>query len=254
MRSLKIVAILVLLCFVALFAFGCVEDFSYTTYVDDVGAVHREYLVRYDASAEDAEQVKEEVVRVMRRYVFDQGFADYAEIDTDVDGEVCLYLIFPSQTDYEIAFGYTGREANEPLVPVKKGIIDRYDIEYPTYLTQRNVDYVRTLLSEEYADVPFTCEFYFTYGTTSKTTTSNGEVKEENGIFYHTWKLEPGVSLDAVISVYSWNVVALISIIISVFVLSLAIIFVIIIINKKKNRKVTRVPDQWTDDIGAHAE
>ncbi len=254
MRSLKIVAILILLCFVALFAFGCVEDFSYTTYLDGVGAVHREYLVRYDASAEDAEQVKEEAVRVLRRYVLDQGFADYAKIDTDVNGEVLLSLVFPSQTDYEIAFGYTGREANEPLVPAKKGLIDRYDMTYPSYLTQKNIDYVRTLLSEEYADVPFTCEFYFTYGTTGKTTKSNGEVTEENGIYYHTWKLEPGEPLDAVISIYSWNVVALISIIISVFVLSLAIIFVIIIINKKKNRKASRVPDQWTDNAEPRAE
>lgn len=254
MRALKAAAILILLCLVALFAFGCVETFTYTTYVDKSGSMHCEFLVTYDASAGDAEEVKEQTVRTMRRYVLERGLTDYAAIDAGVDGEVCLALTFPSQTEYEIVFGYTGREENEVAVPAKKGFfVNRYDYETANYLTDANIQYFRTLLSEEYADVPLTCDFYYTYGTTSKTTTSNGEVKEKNGIYYHTWKFEYGQPSDAVISVYGLNGVVLILGIISVFVLSLAIIFVIIFINKKKSKGL-RPSDEETDNMETPAE
>ena len=58
-------------------------------------------------------------------------------------------------------------------------------------------------------------------------------MEERDGIYYHTWKLNYGEDADIVITKYAPNGVILMSIVISIFVLSLAIIFVIIFITRK---------------------
>ncbi len=244
MRALKILAILLLLSVVCLAAFGCAESFTYAEYIDEHGEVHHDFLLVYDVSDDDAEIFKEQAKKTMIAYVENKGFMQYAAIDDSVEGEVTLHLTFPSLTDYYIACGYTGREENEPNVPAEKGIINRYDTEKSSYLTEASVNFVRSLTEEEYKDFPVLCDFYYTYGTTSKTTESNGTVKKVGDVYYHTWKLDETSPTKMVISTYSLNGVILVSIIISVFVLSLAVIFVIIIINNKKNKRARADEDE----------
>lgn len=249
MKALKIVAILLLLSVVCLAAFGCAESFTYAEYIDEHGEVHHDFLLVYDVTEEDAATVKEQAKKTMLAYVETKGFKEYAAIDDSIDGEVTLHLTFPSVTDYYIACGYTGREENEPNVPAEKGIINRYDTEKSSYLTEASMDFVRSLTEEEYRDFPVLCDFYYTYGTTSKLTESNGEVKKVGNVYYHTWKLDYGSPTNMVISTYSLNGVIVISAIISVFVLSLAVIFVIIIINGKKNKRARAAEDEASTPI-----
>ncbi|MBR5987322.1 MAG: hypothetical protein IK037_02025 [Clostridia bacterium] len=252
MRGVKIVAILLLLLSIALLCFGCGESFTYTEYVDGGGNVYREFLFRYGAEAADAEEVKTQAVRAMQRYVSNREFEEYATIDSSVDGEVLLLLYFSSLTEEYIAFGYTGREENDPLEPTKKGVLNRYDVEFDSYLSESNINHVRDLVEEEFKDFPLTCDFYYTYGTTYKSIRSNGDVKEENGIYYHTWKIEYDKPANIVLTEYALNGVVLFSGIILLFVLSLAVIFAIIFINKKKNRDFrASAEDAVTEEDGA---
>lgn len=253
MKGVKVAAILLLAIVLCMTAVGCAQSFTYTEYTDNQGEVHRDFLLVYDPAASDAAEVKEKAVQAMRTYVQARDLTDYAVIDDRVDGEVALYLTFPSITDYYIVLGYTGREENEPTKPTVKGFINRYDLQKESFVTQSNVDFVRALLSEEDRDFPLSCDFYYTYGTTSKTTTSNGEIKEKGGVYYHTWKLKYDEPADMVISVYSPNGIILMSVIISIFVLSLAIIFVIIFIVNKKN-KGKDASEPFTESVQDGAE
>ena len=249
MKALKVVAVLLLLGLVALLCFGCGESFSYTEYVDDGGGVHREFLFTYDKDAADAETVKEQAIRVMEEYVSDQELEKFATINSSVDGAVCLYLDFPYLTDYYVAYGYTGREENEPSEPTKKGFVERYDVKKESYLSAENVAYVRSLVEDAFKDFPMDCDFYYTYGTTYRSVKSNGEVEKQDGIYWHTWKIEYGKPTDIKLISYALNGVLVISAIILVFVLSLAVIFAIIFINKRKNRNF-----RATEEIVSEAE
>lgn len=236
MRKFKVVAILLLTATIALLFCGCAKSFTYTHYIDLDGAVHHEFLLVYDPTSVDAAVVKEQTIQTMQAYVEDNGFSEYARITTDVEGEILLSLDFPSATDYYIATGYTGRDANEPSVPTKKGVIERYEsVDTTSYLTEENITYVRLLTDEDYRYFPLDCDFYYTYGTTSKLTRSNGEREERDGVYYHTWKLKYGEPSEIKLTTYYPNATALVLIVISIFILSLAVIFVIIFINKKKH-------------------
>ena len=239
MKLLKVALILILLTTIALTAFGCARSFTYTYYVDSVGAVHRDYLLVYDRDALDAEIVKEQAIRAMENYIFSQKLEDYARVITDVEGEVKLEITFPSATEYYIFLGYTGKEENEPLEPTASGFLNRYDENLSSFLTESNIALARTVTSEEYRDFLLNCEFYQVYGTTSKLTSSNGEVEEKDGVYYHKWKVQYGEDADMKISRYSLNGVLLFSIVICVFVLSLVAIFVIIFIKRKKDERGT---------------
>ena len=249
MKPLKVTLMLLILGAVALLTFGCAADsFTYTYYVDGNGDVHEDFLLLYDKDADDASDVKQQAIAAMSNYVLAQDFGDYAKITDEVEGEVRLELTFPSMTDYYIALGYTGREPNDPLVPTEKGFIDRYEVKHASYLNENNVEYVRSLVSEEYSDFPLEqCDFYYTFGTTSKLTTSHGDVEEKDGVYYHTWKVNYGEDPNMVLTAYSPNGVIVLSIIISIFILSLAVIFVIIIINRKKKDKL-RAAEVATED------
>ena len=251
MKTVKLIAIILLLAMIALFAFGCGESLTYTFYVDDVGEVHCDYLFRYDAESSDADTVKSQAMIVMKTFVENNGYNDYAVISTDTVGEVSLKLTFPSLTDYYIAIGYTGREENEVNKTSKVGLFNRYDFREESYLTENNIAYVRALTSAEYRDFPLDCDFYYTYGTTSKMTRSNGEVREENGIYYHTWKLEYGEPADILISKYGINGWIVFSAAISLFVLSLVVIFVIIFIKHRKNKRFyVAMGDAESEEVG----
>ena len=237
MRAAKVLTIILLTVLVAVLFVGCAQSFTYTHYVDTDGGVHFDFLLIYDQTSADAEIVKEQTVTAMRTYAEENGFNEYASISTEVDGEVSLSLTFPSVTDYYIVLGRTGREENEPNVPTEVGFINRYDsVEDEGYLTENNIEYVRSLTDAVYRDFPLECDFYYTYGTTSRLTRSNGEVQLRDGVYYHTWKLTYGEPQDIRISTYSVNGVILMVVIISVFVLSLAVIFVIIYITDRKKR------------------
>ena len=253
MKAIKIICVLLLLLVLSLLAFGCAESFTYTEYIDSDGAVHREYLLVYDKEAEDAAEVKAQAVHAMQNFVAAKGVAEYATITDTVEGEVLLHLTFPSITDYYVALGLTGREENTPIEATEKGFIERYDMEIDSYLTDNVIEYVRELVSEEYADFPLACDFYYTYGTVYRTVKSNSdEVKKQDGIYYHTWKLEYGKPANMVITSHYPNGVILICITISVFVLSLIVIFAIIFINKKKNmRLIAAAEDALPTEDGA---
>ncbi len=249
MKLLKVVLILLILTTVALTAFGCAKSFTYTFYVDGFGAVHRDYLLVYEKDALDAEKVKEQAILAMENYIFASNLEKYARVITDVDGEVKLEIEFPSATEYYIAFGYTGKEDNEPLEPTESGFLDRYDEEISSFLTESNVDLARSLMSEEYRDFLLDCDFYQVYGTTNKLTTSNGEVEEKDGVYYHKWKVAYGEDADMRITRYSLNGMLLFSLLICVFVLSLIAIFVIIIVKRKKSKISAEIPPTDGDGV-----
>ena len=237
MKFWKALLIVLLLLICTLSLCGCAESFTYTYYIDGVGAVHVEYLLVYDKESSQAAEVRDQAAAVMKHYVENNGYNDYATISTDVEGEVRLSLYFSSVTDYYIALGYDGREENEPIEPTKIGVMNYYEIERTSYLTENKVAYVRSMTAEEYRDFPMDCNFYYTYGTTSKLTDSNGEKTEKDGVYYHTWKLTYGEESDMELYVYSPNVAIWFSIFISIFILSLVAIFVIINIKRKKDIK-----------------
>lgn len=242
MKRLKLLALTLLSGLCLMLFCACAETFTVTSYTDAAGAVHREYLLTYDAAAEDAAEVKEETLSVMRSFIDWRSLADYAVIDDSVEGQVTLRVVFPSATDYYIYLGYTGREENEAVEPTKRGFVDIYDTEIETYLTEQTKEDIRFLMNESYRDLPWDIEFYYRYGTTSRTLKSNGKQTEENGIYFHTWRLDMNGDADMRIRSYHLNAVYLYLIVISVFVLSLAIIFVIIYINKRKEKRRAAEP------------
>ena len=65
-------------------------------------------------------------------------------------------------------------------------------------------------------------------------------MEERDGIYYHTWTLAPDTAQDIVITQYGLNGVLVYVVTISVFVLSLAVIFVIIKYSDKRNKAVFR--------------
>ena len=256
MKWIKVLLILMVLMMVALFAFGCAaESFTYTYAVDDKGAVHLVYLLVYDAESEDASIVKEQALYAMDNYVESCGFEEYATISDDVEGEVRLELLFPTVTDYYIAYERTGREPNEPISPTKVGFINRYDEHITSYLNENEIEMVRSLVSEDYRDFSLEyCDFYYTFGTSNKLTTSEGKREEKDGMYYYTWKLQYGEETeDMVVTEYYPNGMILFSIVISVFILSLALIFVIIIIKRKKEDKL-RATEVAAGDIAERGE
>ena len=101
-------------------------------------------------------------------------------------------------------------------------------------MTERNIEEIRSLSDEAYRDFSLTSSFYYTYGTTNRSTISNGERTEKDGVYYHTWKIEPGQDDKMAIRIYGLNVTLIYLIAISIFVLSLAVIFAIIYFKKRK--------------------
>lgn len=234
----KIAAVLILVLLIAVLLCGCAESFTYTEYTDGSGAVHREYLLLYDKDDADAKAIRDQAILVMERYVEKNSLKEYSTIDSATEGQVLLTVVYPSMTDYYIANGYTGREENAPQpTPVQSGIVNVYDRDVSSYLTEKNVTEVISLMDEAFREMPWTTAFYYRYGTTNKTLESNGEKSEENGIYFHTWQIALGEDPGMKIRVRALNGVAVYSVVIAIFVLSLAIIFVIIYVNKRKEKR-----------------
>lgn len=238
MRFLKIVAILMLLGLTVFLLCGCGESFVYKTYTDEMGGIHKEYWFTYDKEASDAEEVKAQAKSIMKRFVSDRDLADYAVIDDSTEGQVVLYLYFPSATDYQIALGNTGREKPEEDADRWEGAYVVSDAQLSSYLDTETISEVRGFADEEYADFPLEGTFYYVYGTPYASIRSNGETVQEDGIYYHTWQLYPDSPTQMRLRAYSPNGVILYASIILLFVLSLIVIFVIIYINKKNQRKM----------------
>lgn len=243
---LLLILIVVLLC-------GCAESFTYTYYLDNSGAVHMDYRFTYDASAEDAEIVKAEAERIVDKLVVGNDWKDISEVDTDTAGVVELRVTYPSLTDYEISSGTTGKEPNKIVAHENEGVLVKYTSTSEDYYSDRFVENVRSILGEGYETVSFSgCDFYYVYGTRYRTTKTNADsVEKRDGIYFHTWKLEPDTKQDIIVMQYGLNGILLYVITISVFVLSLAIISVIIVINNRRNkavfRSVTSVSTEKTD-------
>ena len=242
MRKWKLFAVLLLFALLSAVLFGCVQSVSVTQFLDGVGGFHREILVTYDVNAEDAQTTQTRIKNVMMRYVEQSVLSDYAEISEETAGEVLLDLSFSSLDEYYIWLGYTGREENEVETPTKKGVVNAYDRTLDSYLTERNVDMVRSLADEDCRDFTLDAAFYYTYGTTNRSTISNGERSEKDGVYYHTWRLDPENPSEMKIRIYGLSVVAVYLIAISIFVLSLAIIFAIIYFNRRKEKKRAVAP------------
>ena len=237
----KIALILLLLGVIALLLGGCAKTFTFTYYIDDADAVHREYRLEYDAEAEDAETVKTETIRCFDAFAEEQGWSDYATVDAETAGVVELQVVFPSVAEYYVALGYTGKEPNEPQERTTKGILYVYDSVSSNYYSWEAIAYARSLLGAGYEEADFTgCELYYVYGTRFASTKSNADKVEvgDDGIYYHAWKLEAGEEKDIDIKQYTLNGVLLYGVIISLFVLSLIVIFVIIYWTEKKNKEI----------------
>ena len=242
MRKLRLTAAILLSLLVAMLCVGCVESVSVTQFVDGGGSLHRSIVVSYDAKAVDAEDNRQVIKDVMLRYVDSHELADFATVSDANEGKVSLDLLFSSLDDYYLWLGYTGREENERETPSKTGIVNAYDREIESYLTEKNIEEVRALLDEQYRDFPLTAKFYYTYGTTNRSTISNGTRSEKGGIYYHTWEIDPDQPNKMMIRLYGLNVTAIYLIAISIFVLSLAVIFVIIYLIKRKERIHAALP------------
>lgn len=236
MRKAKILVLILLSVLVMVVCVGCVDTIYVTQYFDGNGKVHRDFLVVYDLNAPDAPALRVEIKKVMSRYVELHDLSEYATISEEVEGEIRMNLLFPSLEDYYMWLGYTGKEENTPETPSKKGVVNAYDRTINSYLTESNVEEIRSLVDEAYRDFSLTSSFYYTYGTTNRSTISNGERTEKDGVYYHTWKIEPGQDAWMTIRIYGLNVTLIYLIAISIFVLSLAIIFVIIYFKKRKEK------------------
>ena len=239
MRKLPFVCLLLVLSVILLC--GCGQSFTYTFYVDGAGAVHQEIRFEYDADAESADIVKAEAERIVAELIIRNDWSEVAEVDSDTEGVVELRVVYPSVTDYYIALGYTGKEENELPDSETHGLLTAYSTSQSFYSDDFETK-ARALLGEGYETVSFAgCDFYYVYGTRYRTTKTNADsVEKKGGIYYHTWKVSPGEEQDIVITQYGLNAILLYVLIISLFVLSLAVIFVIIIYNGRKNKAVFR--------------
>ncbi|MBP5405274.1 MAG: hypothetical protein J6Y74_04960 [Clostridia bacterium] len=253
----KIALILLLLGAIALLFGGCAKAFTFTYYIDDADAVHREYRLEYDAEAEDAEIVKQEAIRCLKAFSEEQGWTSYAELKADTAGVVELCVVFPSVAEYYAALGYTGKEPNEAQEKAAKGVLYVYDNVSPNYYSEETMAYARALLGEGYEETDLSgCELYYVYGTRFVSTKSNADSVEagEDGLYYHTWKLEAGEEKDLEIKQYGLNGVLLYSVIISLFVLSLITVFVIIYWTEKKNKKIIASFGEGSEDAPKEKE
>jgi len=237
MKKLKIVAVILLLSLSVILLCGCGESFTYRYVVNTTGGFSKEYILQYDPQADDADLVKEKAVAAMKSYAENAGYGEYASVDAETAGQVALKIAFPTAEDYAIWSDQTGREANEVRKTEKEGLFVYADDELDNYLTEENVEAVRSLLSSDVRDFPLNGKFYFVYGTPYRSVKSNGVVTKEDGIYYHTWEVQPDRDEDILIRRYGLNGILLYSLVLSIFVLSLIVIFVIIYIEKKKSRK-----------------
>jgi len=244
----KSVLVLLLICFMTVMLCGCAKSFTYSYYIDTAGAVHNDYRFEYDATAEDADVVKTETKRVFNELVEQNSWESISVLDESTAGVMELRVTYPSVADYYIALGRTGKEVDPPQEKENKGILVAYKNTSFDYYSDAFVEKARLILGDGYEDVTFAgCDFYYVYGTRYKSTTSNADsVKEENGLYYHTWKLAPDEDQEIVITQFFLNDVLIYVVIICIFVLSLAAIFVIIVVSNKKYKEKFRsvVPDQ----------
>ena len=238
----KTVAVLLLLAVITFLFCGCAESFTYTFYLDKSNAVHKEYRLTYNADAEDAAVVKAEAERAFGEVVKRYDWSEFSEVDSSTAGVVELRVVFPSVTDYYIALGYTGQEENEPSKKTWEGVRVAYEKSDKNYYSDEVMAFARSILGEGYEEVDLTgIDYYYVYGTRSSQTLTNADSYEyKDGIYYHTWKLVPGAESEILVVNYGLNGILLYVLIISVFVLSLAVIFVIIYVTDKKNKQKIR--------------
>ena len=237
MRKLKLFAVILLLLLAALLLCGCGESFTYRYVVNENGGFSKEFIFKYDAQADDADLVKQKAIDAMNAYRDNSDYGEFATIDSETMGVVSLVISFPTAQDYALWSHQTGREGNEPRKTEKEGIFIYLDEEVDNYLTNENVDEIRKLFPLEDRDFALNGKFYFVYGTPYRSVKSNGVVTKEEGVYYHTWEVEPNQKEDILIRRYGLNGIIIYSITLAIFVLSLAVIFVIIYIEKKKSRK-----------------
>lgn len=250
-RKVKIISIILLLCLTACLLCACGESFTYRYVVNTSGGFSKEFILKYDPNAEDAASVKENAIATMENYIQSYGYGEYAKVISDTEGEVSLIVSFPSETDYALWAGVTGREANEPVETEKEGLFVYADREIDNYLTDANINQIRALAVEEAKNFPLTGDFYFVYGTPYKSVKSNGTVTEKGSMYYHEWKVTPNADADIKLRSYGLNGILIYLLVILIFVLSLAVIFVIIYIEKKKTRERFA---QYAENASAHID
>ena len=243
MKRKAVAVFLLIVLSVALFT-GCAESFTYSYYIDEVGSVHYEYVLTYDADASDAEEIKNKAIAVATE--LSRNEKERSKIDASKPGRVSLTIVYSDLNELYIARGITGKEKPEPTDIKNKGIYQYAESETEMYsaVSER----IRKLLGEEYADYPDPSEMYYVFGTRFASVRSNADRVEKKGaMYYHTWKAESGKPLNVVIRSYGLNATIVYGAIICVFVLSLVILFVIIAITNGKNRRT------FTIDLGSGA-
>ena len=233
MKRKAVAFFLLIVLSVALFT-GCAESFTYSYRIDADGSVHYEYVLTYDADAADAEEIKNQAIKVAT--ALSQNVKDKSVIDSSKPGRVSLSIVFDDLTELYIAEGETGKEKPEQNDIKSKGIFQYVDSEADLYSVISAE--IRSLLDEDYAYLPDPDEMYYVFGTQYASIRSNADrVEKKGGMYYHTWKAESGKPLNVVIRNVGLNGPLLYGAVICVFVLSLVILFVIIAITNRKNRR-----------------
>ncbi len=235
----KLVAVLALIVLSVFLFAGCAESLTYVFYVDKLGSLHYDYIVKYDATAADAEEFEEKAVSVMNKIVEEEGLEKQSKIETSA-GKIVLSITFSDYTERNIASGQTGKEKPTVIDLEEAGIFQYYDSVINPYASVFSM--VRSAIGEEVDAWPDPDEMYYVFGTTYSTDRTNADfVEKTNGIYYHSWKIEPGTPIQVIVRRYSINWFLVFGAGISLFVLSLVVLFVIIYITDKRKKQIFSV-------------
>ena len=250
-KAIAVLALLVLSLF--LFA-GCAESITYVFYVDKLGSLHYDYIVKYDATAADAADFEERAVAVMNKIVEDEGLKKQSKIETST-GKIVLSITFSDYTERNIASGQTGKEKSIPLEQEKAGVFRYYDSVINPYASVFSM--VRSAIGDEVYDWPDPDEMYYVFGTIYSTDRTNADfVEKTDGIYYHSWKIESGTPIQVIVRRYTIDWFLVFGAGISLFVLSLVVLFVIIYITDKRKKQIfsVRVPEEGAGAIPVNEE
>ncbi|GEM_PF-3199974 len=235
--KVKILAFFLLMISLAALLSGCARSLTYSYYIDKTGSVHYDYTLTYDASSADAETVLQEARSAMEEMIQANGWEEVAEINEEEAGKISLFITYDSLTDLYISRGYTGKEKADDDPGEKRGVLVYYDSESENPYSALSRE-IRSFLPAEYAAMPDPAQLYYVFGTQYSTVLSNADsVEKRNGIYYHTWEISASEPSEILIRQIGLNGTLLYVLIISVFVLSLAVFFVIIYFTDRKNKK-----------------
>lgn len=191
-KIIKIALISIIAVVAAISFTGCVEEVTVSMVTASDGSITREYRVSYDTESADAAVVLAQINNVMTQMA-NNLIAKGRNAEIAEEGDyVVLRERYSSVTDYNIALGYTGNEANTASDSKNEGYFKIYTSASDSYLTAKNISDVISLIDEQYANqVALTADFYYQYGTPYSNISSNADdTYQKDGVYYHEWALD----------------------------------------------------------------